>query len=297
MSDTDTKEKNASQQEGKRANKIEDYLTGPRKKSKNYVVFGLNPGFDKDLSRNLIHATQRHYQNLSIVVPKNLEELARNFTRMISLLVIDDEFDDPNTVMKMVQILKETRRKDSIPILFLTRNASSLIERYHKEMMLHHELDEYVVYPGLPTSKIMSRIRSGIDEKNKRRSRRYHTAIDVSFFHLAKDQLLDGRIVDLSLHGATIEAKDQMIFRSGDQLKIVIPVGDFLHHNQGEFLKLSARARRVMISGTQVAVSFEHVTQSQYVLLSRFLSNYVQRQMMRQAVKTKAKLASRQNLG
>ncbi|MFW7382007.1 MAG: PilZ domain-containing protein [Oligoflexus sp.] len=293
MSDTETKDKT----EGKRGNKIEDYLTGPRKKSRNYVIFGLSDGFDRDLARNLVHTTQRHYPSLSIVVPRNMEELAKHFTRTISLLVLDDQFDQPENVMKMVKILKETRRKDAIPVLFLTRNASTLIERYHEELRLYHELDEYVVYPGLPTNKIMSRIRSGIDEKNRRRSRRYQTTIDMKFFHLAKDQWLDGRIVDMSLHGATIEAKDQMIFRKGDQLKIVIQVGDFLNHLQGEFLKLSARARRVMISGTQVAVSFEYVTETKFSQLSQYLSNYVQRQMLRQAIKTKNKLASQQNQG
>lgn len=297
MSDTEVKDKSGNKTEKKKASKIEDYLTGPRKKSKNYVIFAVSQNFDKDLFQNILQSTQRLYPNLSIAAPRNIEELSRHFTRMISLLVIDDEFDEPETVIKLVKILKETRRKDSIPVLFLTRNSSALIERYHKELMLYHELDEYVVFPGMPLNKILARIRFGVDEKNRRRSRRYQANIAMDFYHLGKDEWFPGRLIDISLHGALVEASEGFIFRTGDQIKIVIPVSEFLSPELGEFLKISAKARRVLLCGNQAAVSFEHVTSKQHSLLSQYLSNYVQRQMVRQALRTKAKIIGQRNLG
>lgn len=296
MSETASKSK---EKESKRGNKIEDYLTGPREKNKNYVVFAMSPGLDRDLAVNIVQATQKLFPQMSIAVPRNLDELSRHFTRVISLLVVDDEFEDTLTVLRMVKILKETRHKDMIPVLFLTRNASRLIELYQQELALYQEVDEYVEILGVGLNKIMARVKVGIEEKNRRRSRRYQTDIEAKFFHLGKNLWFQGRLVDLSLHGAILEANPEsgLIFRKGEQVKIVIPITEQFDLKLGEFMKLSARAQRVMISGTRIAISFEHVTTNQHNMLSRYLSHYVNKQMSRQAKGLRAKLARGPQMG
>lgn len=288
----EAKKKEKASSEEKKQSKIEDYLTGPRRKRKNYVIFALNQGFDLDLSQAMINFVKKTYPSLSTSKPKNPQELSRQFGRNISLLVIDDEFDDIQVVLGLVKALKEKRRSETIPVLFLTRNAPKLVNLYHEELLLYHETDEYIVYAGMPRSRIYNRIKTGVEDKNRRRSRRYQVSIPVNFFLLSKDILIEGFLVDLSLHGAIIESDAEIIFRVGDQTKIWIPINDHLEHEHGDFIKVSAKVRRVFISGTKVSVSFEYVTENQHELISKFLTSVVSRQLTRQAARVKAALAA-----
>ena len=90
---------------------------------------------------------------------------------------------------------------------------------------------------------IYNRIKTGIEDQNKRRSRRYSVFLPVSFHHLARDIKITGNIVDLSLHGAIITSEADIIFKVGDQLKLSIPVGEHLERSHGDFIKISAKAR------------------------------------------------------
>lgn len=287
----ETTDKKKDTKEDKHANnKIEDYLTGPRKKRKNYVIFALSDHFEKDLAAAMDHYVKRSYPHLATSSPGSAEELSRQFGRNISLLVIDDEFDEPEMVMALVRALKQKRRNELIPVLFMTRNATDLVDRYHRELLAYHEADEYVVYPGLPRNKIYSRLKIGIDEQNKRRSRRYTIQIPIRFFHLTRDQWIDGNLIDLSMHGALISAKRDIIFQGGDQLKLHIPISDHLSHAHGDFIKISGRVRRVYIAGTKVALSFEHVTDKQHHQLGLLLSSLVTRQLQRNSMRLKAQM-------
>ncbi len=288
--DTKSKDKN-EKVEDKKQSKIEDYLTGPRKKRKNFVIFALGEAFDIDLAQAMDDFIKKNYPQLSTSKPKNPQDLTRQFGRNISLLIIDDNFDDIHIVLGLVKALKEKRRSETIPVLFMTRNAPGLIALYHKELLLYHETDEYIVYPGIQKARVCARIKVGIEDNNKRRSRRYTVFIPVTFFHLSRDTIIEGHLVDLSLHGAVLEAESDVIFRAGDQIKISLPIADHYEHTSGDFIKVSARVRRVFISGTKVSISFEHVSDRQLEALTHYLTNLVAQQMHRQALRVKNTLA------
>jgi hypothetical protein len=205
---------------------------------------------------------------------------------------MNDEFTDKPTVMSLIRALKEKRRNETIPVLFLTRDADDLVRIYHKELLLYHESDEYVVYPGNPRQQIMARIKAGIDNQNHRRSRRYSVNLPIGLFHLNKDVLIEGRIVDLSMHGALINAEKDVIFRPGDQVKISIPIHEYIQYEYGDFIKISAKVRRVFISGNKVAISFEHVTDNQGHLIGQLLLAIVSKQFARQTARIKAQHAA-----
>jgi hypothetical protein len=291
MSET-TEKKKADTIEDKTAAKIEAYLQGPRKKRKNYVIFALGDRFDKDLSFAMESFVKKDYPQLAISSPRTPDELTRQFGRNISLLVINDEFTEKTGVMNLIRALKEKRRNETIPVLFLTRDADDLVRIYHKELLLYHESDEYIVYPGNPRQQIMARIKAGIDNQNHRRSRRYNVNLAATIFHLNKDVMLEGRIVDLSMHGALVTAEKDVIFRPGDQVKISIPIHEYIQYNYGDYIKISAKVRRVFISGNKVAISFEHVTDSQGHLIGQLLLAIVSKQFARQTARMKAQFAA-----
>ena len=278
--------------EDKKRSKIEDYLTGPRRKRKNYVIFALGENFSVDLGQAMEGFVKKSYPNLSTSTPKNPHELSRQFGRNISLLIIDDNFDELAVVLGLVKALKEKRRNEAIPVIFLTKNAPELVNLYHKELLLYHELDEYIVYQGMPRNHIYNRIKTGVEDQNKRRSRRYSVFVPITYLLLSKDVTIEGHFVDLSLHGAVISAESDIIFRVGDQLKLSIPVGEHIDHESGDYIKISAKVRRVYISGTKVSVSFEHVTDNQLLLMTKFLTSVVSQQLARKAGRIKATLAA-----
>lgn len=278
--------------EDKTAAKIEEYLQGPRKKRKNYVIFALGDRFDKDLSFALEGYVRKSHTQLAISNPKNPDELKRQFSRNISLLVISDEFSDQATVMNLVKTLKEKRRSDLIPVLFLTRDAENLVNIYHKELLLYQEADEYIVYPGAPRQQITSRIKSGVENQNHRKSRRYTVNLPLTFFHLTLDEHINAHITDISMHGAILVADRDIIFRLGDQVKLNIPISNYIQYENGDFMKVSARVRRVFISGTKVAISFEHVSEKQAHLIGQLLLALVSKQFARQTQKLRAQFGN-----
>jgi hypothetical protein len=137
----------------------------------------------------------------------------------------------------------------------------------------------------------MARIKAGVDNQNHRRSRRYQVNLPVTVFHLNKDAILEGKIVDLSMHGALVNAEKDVIFRPGDQIKMSIPIHDHIQYEYGDFIKISAKVRRVYISGNKVAISFEHVTDSQADLIGQLLLAIVSKQFDRQTSRLKAQYA------
>ncbi|MCX6129127.1 MAG: PilZ domain-containing protein [Proteobacteria bacterium] len=291
MSDASETKKKGGPADDKGAAKIESYLQGPRKKRKNYVILALGDRFDKDLATAMESFVKKEYPSLAVASPKTPDEFTRQFGRNIYLVIIHDGFSDKIAVMNLIRNLKEKRRNETIPVLFLTRDAEDLVNIYHKELLLYQESDEYIVYPSSPRQQIMARIKTGIDNQNQRRSRRYAVSIPSSVFHLNKDSLLDGKIVDLSMHGAVVSADQDIIFRTGDQVKLSIPISAYIHYEFGDFIKISDKVRRVFISGNKIALSFEHVTESQSHLIGKLLLAIVEKQFSRQTARLRIKYA------
>ncbi|MBC7533089.1 MAG: PilZ domain-containing protein [Oligoflexus sp.] len=269
-------------------NKLEAYLQGPRKKRKNYVILALGDHFEYQIASGIENFVKKSYPALALSTAKTVDELTRQFGRNISLLVINDSFAPRDEVMKVVKALKEKRRDDNIPVIFLTKDAEALIKSYHGELLLYRESDEYLVYPSTSLPQILSRVKNGIDAKNRRKSRRYPVNMPVTYFHLTHDTKADGRLIDLSMHGALLTAGENTIFRLGDQVKISIPCSNFIHIADGDFIKISGRVRRVFISGNQVAISFEHVSEKQAQLIGQLLLAIVSRNFTAQTNRLKA---------
>jgi uncharacterized protein (UPF0248 family) len=274
----------AQDQDDKGTGSITDFLKAPRKKRKNYVILALGDQFDIDLSNSIDGFVKKTFNTLATSMPTTARELARQFGRNISLLVINDEFTDPIEVMELVVGLKRKRHTEVIPVLFMTRNPQRLVEYYHQYLLEYQESDEFIYYPGVSRNQIFSRIRNGIETKNKRRSRRYKIDRTVSFYHLEKDKTIPGRFLDLSVHGALLKAESECLFKIGDQLRVNIPVGTILNGEKGDFLKLAAKVRRVYISGEMAGVSFEYLSESQIYCFTRFLTSTVSKEMERRSL-------------
>lgn len=262
---------------------ISDFLQAPRKKRKNYVIFALGDDFDTDLGFAMEGFVKKAFTNLAVSTPSSPPDLLRQFGRNISLLVISDEFSNHEEVMEIVLNLKTKRHSETIPVLFLTRNPERLVEEYHSKLLQYQESDEYVFYPNASMQQIFGRIKLGIETKNKRRSRRYKINQPVRFFHLQRNQNMEGRLLDLSAHGALLETTPECLFKIGDQLRINIPVGSANTGERGDFLKIGAKVRRVFISGCLAGISFEYMSESQIGCLTRFLTQRVTKEMERKS--------------
>lgn len=274
MNDTMEKKAGATAEKDEKKgsqNKLEAYLQGPRKKRKNYVIMALGEGFDRSLSNGMENFVKKNYPALALSSAKTVEELTRQFGRNISLLIVNDTFTDRQELMSLIRALKDKRREETIPVLFLTKDPEALIEAYHSQLLLHRESDEYVVYPHTSLPQMLSKLKNGIDAKNRRKSRRYPVDIPLTYYHLTHDKLAEGKLIDLSLHGALIQAEEDQIFKMGDQIKISLPASGYIKLDTGDFIRISGRVRRVFISGNQVAISFEHVSDKQTQLIGELL--------------------------
>jgi hypothetical protein len=263
---------------------IADYLSAPRKKRKSFVVLALGKGMKPDMAGGITAFVRTNFKTFAMAQAKTIEELRKHFTRQVVLLVFDDEFTDLEQGLELVAELKQKKSNTVVPVLFLTRNPELLIDTYNKRLLAFHEADEYLNYPKVPMTHVLSKVRAGLANRNRRRSRRYKVDTPVAYLSLSDDAQLPGKLLDLSIHGALVKAEEGKIFRLGDQLKLHLPISGYLPPVEGEFLKISARVRRVFISGSLAGVSFEHVTEKQLLTLTRFLTEMVNAQTVRRAV-------------
>jgi hypothetical protein len=270
---------------------IADYLSAPRKKRKSYVVLAMGRGMKPDVTTGIVSFVRSSFKMFALSQPKNIDELRKQFTRQIVLLVFDDEFTDLEGGLKLIEELKKKKNATTVPVLFLTRNQEDLISEYNKKLLPFHETDEYINYAKMPMVHILSKVKSGLTNRNKRRSRRYKIELSTSYFSLVDDVKFTGKLLDLSIHGALLKAEDGKLFRLGDQLKLQLPIGSVLGPAAGDYLKLSARVRRVFISGNQAGISFEYVTEKQLLILTRFLTEVVNSQTARRILPGKGRSA------
>ncbi|MBF0440717.1 MAG: PilZ domain-containing protein [Oligoflexales bacterium] len=268
---------------------VADYLEAPRKKRKTYGIIAVEDGFNRELSNGMANFIKSSYPTYAVSRPHHRDELARQFGRNIAILIISDEFGPLDDVMSLVRGLKERRRNESIPVIFLTRDGKRLIAEYHKYLLPYHEVDEYIQYPNVKDKVIYARIKNGIDFQNARKSRRYSISRSATTYHLKKDTRIPIRIIDMSAHGALIKAEIDFIFEVGDQLLLSIPTAEYMDLKRGDFLKISARARRVFISGDIAGISFEYVTDNQYEKIIRLLNSVVLKDAERKTGELKAR--------
>lgn len=256
-------------------NTIEDYLTGPRKKKRDYVILASNSNHTNELKANIYDFCRKFYPSHIFNHVYSTDELSKRFNKNISILIIEDNFDDIEIIMTLVAALKKRRKDKAIPTLFITENRHQLIDNYHKYLYLYHETDDYIVYESKTNNALFTKIKTGIDEKFKRRSKRYQVSLTVEFYDLNSDENYSAKLKELSIHGGIISAPKNKIFKMGDQIKIKIPIKGDCDHKYGDFIKLTGKIKRVLIAGNEGAVQFEYMNDVQYEQINKLLTSVV----------------------
>lgn len=266
------------QQEEKKQGVVE-YLQAPRKKRKNYVIIAVGAGFDKEITSSLEIYIRKNFSHLAIAMPKNENELKRLYSREIVLLIIDDNFKELEETLDLVGNFKQKKAEAISPVIFLTDRAENLIASYHKKLIVHQEVDNYVPYRNMPLTRIFARVQSALNIKDARRSRRFSINIPVNYLYLAENKIYNGNLVDISLHGGILQSTKDKLFKLQDQFKLHLPSNGILPPTSGDFLRLSAKVRRLFLSGDKVGISWEYLSETQHLLLTKYVTEIVNRDM------------------
>jgi len=268
--------------------KVAEYLQAPRKKRKRYVVIASGGGVSADLGSSIETFVRLNFKTMAVSTPRTAEELQKNFGRQIMLLILDDELLPIESLLKLLSGLKGRRDQAPIPVLFLTRQPAELVAAYHRLLAPFHEVDDYVNYMKVDRTEIFSRVRHGLNHNNARKSRRYKIDIPLDYFLLADDAMHKGRLIDLSVHGALLKAEDGRLFRVGDQVKLHMPLIEQQQGMHGDYLKLTAKVRRVFIIGDLAGISFEHLSEAKILALTEYLISMVAGQAAQRAMAKRA---------
>ena len=264
-----------NQQNNDKNNSIEDYLTGPRKKKRDFIIIAANSNKANDIATNALDFCKKFYPSHIVNHVTSTDELSKRFNKNISILIMEDTFDDIEILMTLVKALKKRRKDQVIPVLFITEHRNQLVDNYHKYLYLYHETDDYIEFNEKSLNEFFTKIKTGIDEKFRRRSKRYNVNINAEFYDLNSDETHTAKLKELSIHGAILQAPKNVIFKLGDQLKVNIPIRGDCDHKFGDFIKLTAKIRRVLIAGNEGAISFEYVTDIQYDQINKLLTSMV----------------------
>ena len=289
MSSNDGHEPTLTDERLREQKRVADFLAAPRKKRRSYIVTALTQNTASDYRNSIEHFVRVNFKSVALSHARNVEELKKAFGRQVVMVIFDDQFTDLETGLEMISGLK--RKKSAVPssILFLTRQPSALIAEYNKILLPFHESDDYLVLERNETPVLFSKIKAGLAQQSRRRSRRYRVDLPVSYFALNDDKFYKGRLTDLSIHGAMLETIETRLFANEEQIKISIPAGSFLNAAEGDYLKLSARVRRVHIGGNMAGISFEHVSEKQLLRLTAYLSSLVNEQVTKAVLSLKLK--------
>jgi hypothetical protein len=283
---TPAKDGNTDKKPGSPA--MSDYLQAPRKKRKSFVAFGMGPNLDADTISAIQKFFATQYPKLVVLTVKSPDELVKLASRNIVLTLIDDEFAERGETLKAVRTLKEKRSDAPLPTLFLTKDVPSLIASYQGHLPLWHEVDDYLSLAESPRHKLFEKIKSCLENRNQRRARRFKTNIPITFQILdSGEHRFQGEIVDFSLHGAMLAATGNAHrFSTKDQLVIHFPLSQYVH-GKADFFRISARVRRVIISGDKAGISWEYLTGEKVGTLTEILTSIVSAGLSRAAASTR----------
>lgn len=258
---------------------VEEYLSAPRRNRKKYILMALNPDFDRDLSSGMEAYLKKTFGEYSLLRPKSSQELARLMNRQIVLVVIDDDFSGIEDNIQIVKSLKEKKTEETIPVVFLTDHEEQLILEYNKKLLLYQEMDNYVSYKKMPLYQICARLQSAVTSiGSTRKSRRYKVDLRVHYRESNGGEQREAMLNDLSIHGGVLQVASDRLFRLNEQLIIRIPIGNILPTESTDFLRLFSRVRRVFMSGSRAGISWDLVSEKQFMTLTKFLLELVTRQ-------------------
>ena len=267
--------------EEKKNSQVVEYLQGPRRKRKNYILMAVRPNFDPDLLAAINQFVKKNFSQFALVQPKGKDELVRLFSRQIVLTMVDDSFIELDDLLFVLKEMKIKKSGLASPVLFFTENIARLINAYHKVLLPFQEMDNYLSYRTMQRAQIFARIQNSLTKKNGRNARRYKFNINVNYFNLRRDKYFNGKIIELSSQGGLLHCLEEEIFNQGDQLKLHIPLMGYLPLDVGEFIRVSGRVRRVLMGGTKAAISWEYLGEDQFIRLTDFILEYVNQQSRR----------------
>ena len=280
---------------GKSNQALADYLQAPRKKRKNYVLLAAGQNMDGDMVAAIQKFMKAAFAKYTFVVARSPDEFSKYTVRNIVLAIVDDEFTSREETLRLVRKAKEQKTDGPMPTLFLTKDPNTLLKGYQKELQLYHEVDEYLNISDVPRHAIFTKIKAGIESKYQRRGRRYKISMPISFQVLdSGERRFSGTILDFSIYGALLEVDGNSHHFSGkDQLLIHIPVSQYAKGN-ADIFRISARVRRVLISGSQAGISWEYLSDEKMAMMTRILTTIVDATLGKSAAVTRAKIAKSQ---
>ncbi|MCX6117337.1 MAG: PilZ domain-containing protein [Proteobacteria bacterium] len=277
---------------GKSAQGVVDYLQAPRKKRRSFIIVATGASTDPETTQAMIRFIKASYPKYSVATPQNADEFVRQFSRNINLAIVDDSFVGLDETLDLVKSMKQKKNESAIPVLFLTKDPDTLVHAYSKKLALWHEVDEYIVPALSPRNYLFAKIKTGIEERYRRRSRRYKMSFPVAYTLLDYgERRFKGSIVDLSVHGAQLVSLEGHLFNPRDQMIIHLPYSSYVSEGTTDVIRMSAKVRRIFISGDRAGISWEHMSDIKIEQVSKLLMGIVDQSLGRQAAATRAKIA------
>jgi hypothetical protein len=288
--------KNSATQENSPPDKLtsqpamSDYLQAPKKKKKSFVAFGVGANFDIDTAVAIQKFFETQYPHLVLVMVRSGNDLVKLATKNVVLILTDDELTQRSETLLAVRQLKEKRSSGPLPTLFFTKDTPALIMDYQNLLPLWHEVDDYLTLSETPRHVLFEKIKAALDKRSKRRARRFKSKIPVCFQVLdTGEHRFQGEIHDFSLHGALISASSNTHqFSLKDQMVLHFPLSQYIH-GKADFLRVSARVRRVLIAGNRAGISWEYLTPEKVATLTEILATIVNSGLARAAASTRQK--------
>jgi len=270
-----------------------DYLQAPRKKRRSFVILAAGPTFDSETILSIQKFMRTYFPKLAFVAVRSIDELLKYSMRNIVLAIVDDQLASRVETLRSIRRLKEQKHDAPLPTLFLTNDSAGLIADYQKELPVWHEVDEYVVMPEAQRHTLFAKIKSGLESKYQRRARRYKTSIPVTFQVLdSGEHRFKGVIHDFSLYGALIgSVEDGHRFSAKDQIVVHFPLSQMIK-GKADVFRVSARVRRVLITGHKAGISWEHLSEEKLAIMTEMLTTLVDVTLAKAAGASRARLLS-----
>lgn len=282
----------AQDEKGKSAQGVVDYLQAPRKKRKSFIVIAKGPSTDNDTFQAMVRYAKASFPKFSVATPQTTEEFTRQFSRNIVLAIMDDNFLELEATLDLIKTMKEKKNESAIPVLFMTRDPDSLIRAYSKKLAAWQEVDEYIVPAATPRQYLYAKIKSGVEERYRRRSRRYKVQFPIVYSVLDYgERRFRGTVLDMSVHGILLKTDEDHIFTPKDQIMIHLPIGSYVKSAGADIIRVPARVRRIYISGDMAGLSWEHLTEQKISNISEMLLHIVDISLVRSASAARARIA------
>lgn len=277
-----------SSQKSSATPEMSDFLQAPKKKRKSFVVLAVGPNIDKDNVVAIQKFFADQFPKLILLTTSSLDELAKLASKNIILSLIDDELSERRETLRITKYLKENKKDGPLPTLFFTKDPPALITDYQTHLKLWHEVDDYANVLDENRHALFAKIKSILEVRNQRRSRRFKTSIPITFQILDYgDHRFKGELLDFSLHGALLSTSDPgHRFNTKDQIVIHFPLGNYVQ-GKADFFRVSARVRRVLIAGDKAGISWEYLTDEKVATLTEVLTAIVDSSLARAAAATR----------